>query len=133
MYKFILTVSMLFFPFLSNAVELLKTQTSWDGGEIYYPKGKAEISAHKIHISRGHKVEFHCHPVPTMFYVIKGKLEVETKSGEKYLIKEGEAAVEVMHTTHRGHEIDGPVEILVFYAGAVGTSNTIIPTSGDCK
>ena len=117
------------FSLLSNwatAEELLKTQTSWDGGDIHYPQGKAEITAHKLRIAKGHKIEFHCHPVPTMFYVLNGELEVETKEGKKMLIKKGESAVEVMRTVHRGHEINGPVEIIVFYAGSTSTPNTVL-------
>ncbi len=107
--------------------ELLKTQTSWDGGNIYYPQGPAEITSHKLRIEKGQKIKFHCHPVPTMFYILKGNLEVETKDGNKLFIKEGESAVEVMRTVHRGQAIDGQVEIIVFYAGSVSIPNTVLP------
>ena len=62
-----------------------------------------------------------------MFYVLKGELEVETKEGKKMLIKEGESAVEVMRTVHRGHGINGPVEIIVFYAGSTSIPNSVLP------
>ncbi|MEJ2116032.1 MAG: cupin domain-containing protein [Gammaproteobacteria bacterium] len=111
----------------ATAEELLNTQTSWDDGNIYYPQGQAEITSHKLRIGEGQKIKFHCHPVPTMFYVLKGELEVETKEGKKMKIKEGESAVEVMRTLHRGHEINGPVEIIVFYAGSTSMPNTVLP------
>jgi len=138
--KFYILAWFLLFALLPNlaiAEELLKTQTSWDGGEIYYPQGKAEITAHKLRIDKGHEIRFHCHPVPTMFYLLKGELEVETKEGKKMLIKEGESVVEVMRTVHRGHEINGPVEIIVFYAGSTSIPNTVLseddPDNKYCK
>ncbi len=112
---------------LVGAEELLKTQTSWDGGEIYYPKGQAEITSFKLRIEEGQIPKFHCHPVPTLGYVLKGSVEVETKSGKKVILKEGESAVEVMRTIHRGKAIDAPVEIIVFYAGSTSMPNTVIP------
>ncbi len=70
---------------------------------------------------------FHCHPVPTMGYVLKGVAEVQTSSGKTITLKEGDSVVEVMRTVHRGRAIQGPVEILVFYAGAVGVPTTVMP------
>ncbi|MGV7234811.1 MAG: cupin domain-containing protein [Nitrosomonadaceae bacterium] len=96
----------------------------WD---IYYPQRKAEITAHKLRIEEGSTIKFHCHPVPTMFYVLKGELEVETIEGGKILIKEEESEVEVILTVHRGYVINGPVELIVFYAGSVSIPNTVLP------
>jgi hypothetical protein len=45
----------------------------------------------------------------------------------KKLIKEGESVIEVLRTVHRGKAIGGPVEIIVFYAGATDIPNTVFP------
>ena len=109
------------------AEELLKTTESWDGGEIAYPKGQAEITSVKMRFEAGESIPFHCHPVPTLGYILEGTLEVETKDGSKTILKKGDSAVEVMKTVHRGTAIDGPVEIVVFYAGATHLPTTVFP------
>ncbi|MCP4874442.1 MAG: cupin domain-containing protein [Gammaproteobacteria bacterium] len=111
----------------ANSEELLKSSTSWDGGKIEYPKGKPEITSVKLKISENKIVPFHCHPVPTLGYILKGKLEVETKDGKKIVLNEGESVTEVMRTVHRGKALDEPVEIIVFYAGATSIPNTVFP------
>ncbi|MCV6636669.1 cupin domain-containing protein [Candidatus Albibeggiatoa sp. nov. NOAA] len=115
------------------ATELLKTQTSWDNGEVEYPEGQLQITSLKLAIKQGEDMPFHCHPVPTMGYVLKGELEVETKQGLKKTFKQGESVVEVMRTLHRGKAIDGDVEVVVFYAGAVSMPNTILETDHESK
>jgi len=109
-----------------NAEELLRTTTTWEGGDIIYPEGKPEITSIKLKISEGETTPFHCHPVPTLGYILKGKVEVETKSGKKVTLSEGESVVEVLKTLHRGRAIGGPVEIVVFYAGATSIPNTVL-------
>ncbi|MCG8672569.1 MAG: cupin domain-containing protein [Pseudomonadales bacterium] len=109
--------------------QLLKATTSWDGGEIFYPKGDAEITSIILRLEPGQKSKFHCHPIPTLGYVLKGELDVETKDGKKVRLKKGDAAIEVMRTVHRGIAIDGPVEILVFYAGATDMPTTVLPNT----
>lgn len=108
---------------------ILQTTTSWDGGEISYPKGQAEITTIKLRVEAGSEMPFHCHPVPTFGYVLEGTLKVETKDGKTTILKQGDPAVEVMRTVHKGTPINGPVEILVFYAGAVDVPNTVFPNN----
>ncbi len=114
---------------LIHAEELLKTSTSWDGGKIRYPEGKIEIISVKLKLEEGQVSKYHCHPVPTFGYILKGNVEVETKDGKKVLLKEGESSVEVMKTIHRGKAVGGPVEIIVFYAGAKDVPNMVLPES----
>lgn len=114
-------------PYLTSAEDLLKSQTSWDGGEIRYPSGQAEITSFILRLDARGTPRFHCHPVPTFGYVLKGKVEIETKDGKKTILKQGESAIEVMRTVHRGRALGGPAEIVVFYAGAVGLPNTVFP------
>ena len=71
--------------------------------------------------------KFHCHPVPTLGYILQGDLAVETKNGNKIILKEGESLVEVMRTIHRGRAVNGPVEVIVFYAGSTSMPNTVYP------
>ena len=66
-----------------------------------------------------------------MGFVIKGEIEVTLKSGKKRTFKAGDSVVEVMQTVHQGKAINGPVEIVVFYAGEVGTPNTILDSHQD--
>ncbi len=111
----------------TRAEPLLQSTESWDGGSISYPDGEAEITSVILRLEEGAEPPFHCHPVPTMGYVLKGVAEIETVDGKTRRIGAGEALVEVMHTVHRGRAIDGPAEILVFYAGAVGLPVTVLP------
>jgi quercetin dioxygenase-like cupin family protein len=132
---YIITLCSLFtlFPHGVTAEELLKTKTSWDGGEIYYPKGQIEITSKILRIEKNQVTKFHCHPVPTLGYVIRGSVEVETKNGNKIILREGESAVEVMRTIHRGRAINGPVEIIVFYAGSTTLPTTVFPENDSSK
>jgi quercetin dioxygenase-like cupin family protein len=116
-----------------GAEVLLETQTSWDGGGLTYPTGKAQVTSIMLHIEPGEVPPFHCHPVPTMGYVLRGTLEVETELGDTRRIVKGSAVVEVMKTLHRGRAVDGPVDIIVFYAGAQGVPTTVLPGSEDAR
>jgi quercetin dioxygenase-like cupin family protein len=124
--KIILSLLLVLIASMVNGEELLRTTKTWNGGDIVYPAGKAEITSIKVTIEEGKTTPFHCHPVPTMGYILKGTVEVETKSGEKTLVSEGESMVEVLSTLHRGKAIGGPVEILVFYAGAESMPTTVL-------
>ena len=111
----------------ANSEELLRTTQTWEGADIVYPVGNAEVTSIKLKIEEGKTTPFHCHPVPTLGYILEGTVEVETKSGKKVTLSEGESVVEVLRTLHRGKALDGPVEILVFYAGAETVPNTVLP------
>jgi len=103
--------------------------TSWEGGSFHYPAGDAEVTIVKLVINEGDEPPFHCHPVPTMGYVVKGELEVTTQDGKKKRFKQGDAVVEMMGTVHRGLPIKAPVELVVFYAGAQGVPTTVLPAN----
>jgi quercetin dioxygenase-like cupin family protein len=112
---------------------LLDTQTSWDGGALAYPAGKAQITSVMLHIEPGEEPPFHCHPVPTMGYLLRGTLDVETERGDTVRLEKSSAVVEVMNTLHRGRAVAGPVDIVVFYAGAEGIPTTVLPGSEEAK
>ncbi len=103
-----------------SAEQLIQTSTSWDGGEIAYPEGEAEITAIRLIAREGEWAPFHCHPVPTMGYVLNGTVKVQLKNGREATFGPGETVVEVMRTLHRGQGVGGDAELLVFYAGAKG-------------
>lgn len=106
---------------------LLETSSTWEGGEIVYPKGEPKITSVVLRIGEGEVTQFHCHPVPTLGYILQGSLEVEQKSGKTARFNQGDSVVEVMRTVHRGRAITGPVEIVVFYVGEQSTPNTVLP------
>ena len=103
---------------------LLQTSTSWDGGKIAYPEGEVQITSIELNIPEGKTSPYHCHPIPTLGYILSGTVEVETLNGDKVTLKAGQSAVEVMKTPHRARSLNGPAKIIVFYAGA-----THIPTT----
>ncbi|MBT8139517.1 MAG: cupin domain-containing protein [Gammaproteobacteria bacterium] len=109
--------------------ELLRTSKTWEGGEIVYPSGEPQVTSVKLSIAQGQTTAFHCHPVPTLGYILTGKVKVETPSGKHVILNKGESAVEVMRTLHRATALGGPVEIIVFYAGAKSIPNTVLPAN----
>ncbi|MBT4519037.1 MAG: cupin domain-containing protein [Halieaceae bacterium] len=109
-----------------TASELLKTRSSWDGGSFSYPPGKAEVTAVVLALDENQITPFHCHPVPTMGFVLEGSIEVETAQGDKTLLEQGAPVVEVMRTLHRGKAVNGAVKIVVFYAGSTAMPNTVL-------
>ena len=110
-----------------NAEELLRTEKTWEGADIKYPTGAPQVTSIKLNIAEGELTPFHCHPVPTIGYVLHGDLEVETKDGKKKMLHKGESVVEVLRTVHRGRAIGGPVEIVVFYIGTTSMPHTVLP------
>ncbi len=116
----------LLLPSLPGAETLLETDRSWDGGVFHYPGGKPRITSIILALGEGEMTPWHCHPVPTMGYLVSGSLEVETVNGERIRLREGDSVVEAMGTLHRGHGLAGGVEIAVFYAGAEGLYDTVL-------
>lgn len=127
--RFTVTVLLLctFLMQAASATQLLETQTSWDGGALAYPQGPLKITSFILRLEEGDQPKFHCHPVPTMGYVLSGSIRVETREGKTAVFTAGQSVVEVMRTVHRGTAVDGPVEIIVFYAGAANLPNTVFP------
>ena len=54
-----------------DAKDLLQAKTSWDGGEIFYPQGQAEISSAILRIEEHQETRYHCHPVVRYFLLNK--------------------------------------------------------------
>lgn len=107
--------------------ELAKTSKSWDGSELPpYNKGQPEITILKITVQPNVELPWHTHPIINAGVMVKGRLTVITKSGEKYELAAGDTIVEVVGKIHRGiNNGTEPAEIIVFYAGVVETPITI--------
>lgn len=104
---------------------LLKTTTSWDGAQLKYPEGQAEITGMMIEIAPGAQTGWHLHAVPSFGILLEGELDVTLKDGKVKHLKSGEALAEVVNTLHNGKNVGKtPVKILVFYAGNVGSQLT---------
>ena len=105
---------------------LLKTTTSWDGAQIVYPEGQAELTALIVEIAPGGNTGWHQHPVPSFGLLLEGTLEITLPDGRVKQLHSGEALSEVTGTMHIGRAVSPtPVKIIVFYAGAVGKALTI--------
>jgi len=119
-------------PALSATTEILtRSLTSWNGGEFHYPSGTPEITAARIRLEAGEQTAWHCHTAPLFAYVLQGRLEISTDSGQQHVFKRGDAIIEVMDTWHRGTAIKGPVELVAFYAGILDVANTVLLSSGE--
>ncbi|ASI96522.1 cupin domain-containing protein [Vibrio rotiferianus] len=115
---------------LPDSVEaevMLKTTTSWDGAELpSYPQGQPEVTIVKITVPKGVQLPMHQHPVINAGIVLKGEITVTKKSGEKIILKAGDAIAEVVEQWHFGANTgDDPTEIIVFYAGVKNEPITV--------
>jgi len=110
-----------------TVVELAKTSSSWDGRTLPdYPKGQPEITILRITIPQGVQLALHKHPVINAGVLLKGELTVMTEDNEILHLKTGDSIVELVNKWHYGkNEGNKPAEILVFYAGILGTPITI--------
>lgn len=103
----------------------LRTDSSWDGKQIEYPKGQAEVTGMLIEVDPGQETGWHRHSVPSFAMVIEGELEVTLQDGRKKLLKAGDLLAEVVDVTHTGKNVgSGVVKLVVFYAGAKGMTLT---------
>jgi len=117
---------------------LHKSSETWDGTRISYPDGDEQITAVKIILKPNAKLPFHCHPYPTIGYVIAGKVEVEKANGESKTFAKGDVVYELVNSWHRGSNpsMFQKTEIIAFYIGQKDSANTVIQTvkdSPDCK
>ncbi len=106
---------------------LAKTSSSWDGRDLPdYAKGKPEMIVLRITIPQGVQLPLHKHPVINAGVLLKGELTVVTEDNKTLHLKAGDSIVEVVNKWHYGkNEGNKPAEIIVFYAGIMGTPITI--------
>jgi quercetin dioxygenase-like cupin family protein len=107
--------------------ELVKTIHSWDGKVLpAYPLGQPEITVLRIKIPAGARLETHHHPVINAGVLTRGELTVVTTEGRTLYLKAGDPIVEVVNTVHYGiNQGRAPAEIIVFYAGMIGSPITV--------
>lgn len=101
---------------------LAKSSNSWDGTPLpEYPRGTPEVAVLKITIAPGQQLPMHKHPVINAGVILSGELTVFTEDNKTLHLKPGEALIELVDKWHYGkNEGKVPVEIVVFYASAVG-------------
>ncbi len=109
-----------------KVTKLLQSPTSWNGAALSYPSGQAEVTAMLIEIAPGAETGWHLHPVASFAYILEGELEVSLKDGSVKRLAPGQALAEVVNTLHNGRNVGkGPVKLVVFYAGAAGSTLTV--------
>jgi quercetin dioxygenase-like cupin family protein len=131
---------LLFLPVAALAVDensavkvtvLLNTTSEWDGKQIVYPQGKAELTALLVEIAPGESTGWHQHPVPSFGFLLEGSLEITLEDGRVKRMQPGEALSEVTDAMHIGRAVSKtPVRIVVFYAGAIGKALTFSHPNG---
>ena len=105
---------------------LMQTSSSWNGAALAYPGGQAEVTALLIEIAPGGETGWHQHPVPSFGYILEGELDVSLKDGSVKHLVAGQALAEVVNTLHNGRNVGkGPLKLVVFYAGATGSTLTV--------
>ena len=107
--------------------QLLQTTQSWDGTNYErYPTGQPELTVLRITILPNTALHWHHHPVISVGYILSGNLTIQKRdTGERKILHAGNSLAETIQATHRGYTTNEPVELVVFYAGQVGTPITI--------
>lgn len=102
-------------------------EESWDGTTLPpYPEGQPRVSVLKYSIPPGTALPRHKHNVINAGYILSGRITVVADDGETLALKAGDSIVELVGKWHHGvNDGDVPVEIVVFYAGAEGITNTV--------
>lgn len=100
---------------------VLKASASWNGDQIIYPPGKAEVTGMLVEVAPGRETGWHSHTVPSFAYMLEGTLEVSLKDGRTKRLQAGEGLAEVVNKWHNGRNVGNtPVRIVVFYIAAEG-------------
>ena len=107
--------------------QILQTTQAWDGTAYKnYPTGQPQLTVLRIKVPPHTALHWHYHPVISVGYVLSGELTVEKRAtGERTTFRAGQALPETVGTIHRGFTTDGPVELIVFYAGQAGVPITV--------
>jgi quercetin dioxygenase-like cupin family protein len=101
---------------------ILEATHSWDGtAYVGHATGQPQITVLKIKVPAHTALDWHQHPMISAGYVLSGRIILEKRdTGQRKIIHAGQALAESVNTVHRGYTTDEPVELVVFYAGAVG-------------
>ena len=105
---------------------LLQSETTIIGQEIVYPEGPAQITVAIVTMEQGQVTGWHRHEVPLAAHMLEGELTVDYGEAGTRVYKEGATLIEALGSRHNGENTgDGIARILVVFAGAVGTPNTV--------
>jgi quercetin dioxygenase-like cupin family protein len=98
---------------------LLQTSVDSLGHPLVYPReGTPEITAFVVEMEPGRSLGWHHHPVTLFGYILAGELTVYQKSGEKRVVRAGEASLESIGLIHLGiNEGTAPLKMLVVVIG----------------
>lgn len=107
---------------------LLETTKSWNGDTLpKYQEGQPNITILKAVIPGHSKLDIHKHAVINAAVMLDGELTVVTDVNDTLKLKAGDAFTEVVNTWHYGiNDNAKPAELIIFYAGIVGGTNTIV-------
>jgi quercetin dioxygenase-like cupin family protein len=116
------------YPETTQVETLLSDTRSWAGDLLpAYPEGQPKVTLLRITIPPGASLPLHSHPVINAGILLSGELIVTTENDDTNTLKAGDALIEVVHTLHYGKNPGSvPAVILVFYAGKVDTSVTVL-------
>jgi unsaturated pyranuronate lyase len=92
----------------------LKTKTLADGVTIKAVSGE-KMTMTVFYLAKGAAVPEHAHPHEQIGTVLRGTLELIIGE-EKRVVSKGEGWVIPSHVVHKGHCIEGPAEVLEFFA-----------------
>jgi quercetin dioxygenase-like cupin family protein len=110
---------------------VLQTTANSLGQAIEYPRdGTPEIIALLVEMAPGEKTPWHHHPVPLLGYLLAGELTVYQASGEKRVVRAGEASLESVGVIHLGaNEGTEPLKMIVFVLGLKDLPYTVFADS----
>lgn len=134
--KTLFTMLFLFFGISLFAIEpgggvsvevLAKSTKSWDGSTLpKYSQKQPQVTILKVYVAPKARLVWHEHPVINAGVLLKGQLKVTTADNRVLYLKAGDPIIEVVHKWHYGvNEGNTTAEIIVFYAGVVGTPITV--------
>jgi quercetin dioxygenase-like cupin family protein len=108
------------------AVPLLETGKTIVGETIFYPKGKAHVTAAIFTLEPGGKSMVHKHGVPLFAYILEGELTVDYGRHGKRVYKQGDSLMEAMNVAHFStNTTTQPVRLLAVYMGSSRAKDVI--------
>jgi len=106
---------------------LLKSGATAIGQPFTYPDGPAEVTIAIVTMQPGERTPWHLHNAPLFAHVLEGEITVDYGPDGKRQFSKGDTFVEAFKSRHQGHNSGSEiVRMLVIFAGAEGTDNTVL-------
>lgn len=106
---------------------LLSSGQTIIGQPIEYPAGKPKITAAIVTMEPGQETGWHRHDAPLFAHMMEGTLTVDYGDAGTRQYQAGDSLLEAFRTPHTGKVVgDRQVRVLVVFAGAEGTENTVM-------